>query len=341
MRSKRTREQMFQAGLCWITAGLAAEEEKVPDLYKEGDIEDKWDKLIEALEADPKTYPDNMLPGYLLEGCKICHEGVKEIGYRLEDVSFYPGFAEPGYTQPKRGVAMGNWNTGTKYNQETREFDVLDDTVNVLGFLLENMGCDCVFDDEYTACSNCYKLIRTSPDSYGWEPSFLQVNDDIVCHDCLTPSDMEEWLESSADGKNVLVNTGIIQPEDFGYEQVTERLANGFYGGQDDDPRVIIKSMKAKGIKRFIFVSDGVGQFDVRFSVWLHESEKEKFHSLSDEERRGPDPAEMMKKALSSNPVSGSTPDGGVAICHVNVDDGTTTTEYLTPDEFVNGKGKK
>lgn len=40
--------------------------------------------------------------------------------------------------------------------------------------------------------------------------------------------------------------------------------------------RKVAKELQAKGIERFLFQLDSVGQFDGRWSVYVHESEKKK-----------------------------------------------------------------
>ncbi len=66
-------------------------------------------------------------------------------------------------------------------------------------------------------------------------------------------------------------------------------------------------SLEKLGINRFLFVLDDVGQFDITFSVWIHEDE----HHLLKGELEGTDgvdPAEMMKQALKGIKPAG---DGG------------------------------
>jgi hypothetical protein len=43
---------------------------------------------------------------------------------------------------------------------------------------------------------------------------------------------------------------------------------------RNDDPHKVAKELRAKGISRFLFNIDDVGQFDSHWSVYVHEDEK-------------------------------------------------------------------
>jgi hypothetical protein len=64
-----------------------------------------------------------------------------------------------------------------------------------------------------------------------------------------------------------------IDPEDYGYVKQSDRYENGWHPGQNDDPKAIAKALREKGYRRFLFQVDNVGQFDLRFSVYIHQEE--------------------------------------------------------------------
>ena len=74
-----------------------------------------------------------------------------------------------------------------------------------------------------------------------------------------------------------------IDPEDFGYvkanrddDAYNDSYECGWHPHQTDNPRIIADNLRNRGIERFLFRIDGVGQFDVAFSVYVHESEADK-----------------------------------------------------------------
>ena len=104
---------------------------------------------------------------------------------QLEDIQFYDGYAEPGYDDPECGIiATGNWNDVSIYDRETGKFVKVDNTVVRVGRLLERLGVSLEWSDEWTTCCQCNKLVRTSPTSYGWQPSYISICGDSTCEDC-------------------------------------------------------------------------------------------------------------------------------------------------------------
>lgn len=257
--------------------------------------------------------------------------------YSIEAVELHSGYSEPGYDG--EFIATGNWNEITTYDKETNKFTTVDDTPRRLADVLEKLGFQIEWEDEWATCSICNQLVRTQPDSYGWRRSYIEDNYDIVCCECVheEPAQYLELFEGCSDKAWTVPG---VNPEDFGYAQVAKEFENGMYGGQTDDPKRIAKSLTEMGIKRFLFHITDVGQFDTHFRVLVHESELQKFSqaAFDEDETTGPDPAIVMKNALQNIPVV-SKVDGGV-ICHKINNDGTVETKVISFEDFVN-KGVK
>ncbi len=181
---------------------------------------------------------------------------------RFEDINIYSEYAEPGYSA-KGPILTGNWN----------EVDGDNGLVKRVGDILEKIGCELEWQDEWTSCGDCGKLVRTEPDSYSWTRSYDIVNEcELICHNCLK-ADAPAYLESLEDQPTKAIPFGEFNPDDYGYVKVNkESYENGWYG-TTDDPKAIAKELRNKGVRRFIFTIDGVGQFNMEFSVWVHESE--------------------------------------------------------------------
>ena len=141
------------------------------------------------------------------------------------------------------------------------------------------------FSDEYDTCSNCGKAVRTSPDSYGWQPDFFNFRDgDMLCRDCIREHAAEEYIEEHIN-RNKLLNTWIVNPEDHDWTKLDLDYENGLHPGQNDDPRKIIQVLKAEGID--VLFTGSVGQFDVNFSPWVRIQVLEEGHGWQQDNRLG------------------------------------------------------
>ena len=163
-----------------------------------------------------------------------------------------PGYAEPGYDDPKRGILFADWNDASRRVQD----------------ILERAGYSCEWHDEWSTCSECGKAVRTSGDSYGWQQSFWMPEDsgEIICNECIEPT---EYLASLENKTHICSTLRSIDPSDYGYVQLQDGFENGFHPGQNDDPKKIYSQLRANGETRpLIFVLDSTGQFDIGFSVW-------------------------------------------------------------------------
>jgi hypothetical protein len=162
-----------------------------------------------------------------------------------------------GYTNPDKGILMANWNYFPRG---------IDSILERYGFAIE-------WSDEWTTCSNCGKALRTSADGYEWQPAYSITDSEILCLECIDPV---EHLRQLEDNPHTANNIHSINPSDHGYVQIKDGFENGFHPGQNDNPKAIYKQLRADGIKTpILFNIDGVGQFDIGFSVWTRTEETE------------------------------------------------------------------
>jgi hypothetical protein len=185
---------------------------------------------------------------------KVLSDLISLGGSKFMDESIYidyaPAYAEPGYTDPEKGILFGNWN---------------GPVMKRIGDIAEKLGYEIEWSDEWSTCTNCYKAVRTSPDSYGWTRSFFMSECDITCKDCIL-EDPAEYIEALTNNSDLPDVFGIDFSE-HGFEKSTERYESGFHPGQTDDPKKIAKQLESEG-KEYIFQITDVGQFDVHFTVW-------------------------------------------------------------------------
>jgi len=195
------------------------------------------------------------------------------------------GYAEPGYDDPASGVvALGNWNDITHF--QDGQSVTLDDTPSRVARLLEKAGVELQWADEWTACHHCGKLVRTQPDSHGWQPSYHLDDDGLACLKCLEayPGSYLEGLEGKPRRCNTIRS---IDPADHSYVLVEDGFEHGFHPGQNADPQRIAQALEEQGVRRYLFNLDGTGQFDIHFSVYVHASETTQLNREQVESNRG------------------------------------------------------
>ena len=201
------------------------------------------------------------------------------------DFRLHEGYSEPGYDSKKGTVATGNWNSLSKrrrrWPKELPEWldvkegrdaieEYTDDTMPRIAAILEKLDVEIEWEDEWVECDSCYKIVRTSPDSYSWLPSYWNGEGEVLCFECIQedPSDYIEHLKGNPNAALTLD----IDLEDHGYVRLDEETeyASGFHPGQTDDPHEIAKELDAQGVSDYIFEITGTGQFDTHFVVWVH-----------------------------------------------------------------------
>lgn len=255
--------------------------------------------------------------------------------YQVEAVQVNgSGYAEPGY-KARGPVALGNWNDISERNDKS-EYTVVDDVMSKLGKDLEAAGAELEWSDEWSECGECNKLVRTQPDCYGWIPSWaVTVDHEVRCHECLR-KDPQEYLES-LEGNLSNAVTFDLNLHKAGYRRLPLDLENGWYGGQADDPKVIGKSLRDLRVKRFLFKIDDKGQFDMKFSVWVHKDEHRKAKAgIKKVQTQGADPADALRTALQTAPML-QAKDGGVMVTKIH-GDGTATSREVSAQNFIDGK---
>lgn len=174
----------------------------------------------------------------------------------IDNLTYATGYAEPGYTDPEKGVVLLNWN---KFPRG------LDDILERAGYAIE-------WSDEWSTCSDCGKLVRTSPDGYSWQPSYRIMNEcEIVCDDCI---DWPDYLQSIEDDADTCCMAA-CNPAEHGYRLISDpgKFENGFHPGQTDNPHEILKTYSDRGETGIVFRLAETSQFYCKFEVWQREQE--------------------------------------------------------------------
>jgi hypothetical protein len=161
------------------------------------DIADEasWAALADLARDEGEPWPDCFEPGHINQRLEAVHRmcllvagGEKKD--RIENVQYHHrGYKERGYNDPKSGViAVANWNSVGD-----------DDAIELLGDLLERLDVGVEWEDEWDNCDKCYGLVRTEPDSWGWQPSYLVGHEeyDVLCLGCADKLDLVPFQEDT------------------------------------------------------------------------------------------------------------------------------------------------
>lgn len=274
------------------------------------------------------------------------HGSVRETKSRLEnELHILHRYSEPGHEDPRGGIAFCNWNVPARLGPGTyaerdvprdlRERNMLSRVANAL----ERLGYENEWSDEWAECSTCHGAVRTSPNGWGWKRSYYETDDsEICCHECVRedPEEYLAWLE----GSSKRAESFDLPLADLGYIKAAEDLQNGFHSGQDADPKVVAKYLHSKGVERFIFTLDDVGQFDMTFGVWIHKDEKDKIPGLDLQNSAnvdGPSVSGAMQEGLRNAALANAQlPDipGTVKFTSIRPD-GSAVAALIPGEEFV------
>ena len=173
-------------------------------------------------------------------------------------------------------ATLESWMAKKKLIDPSGEDDYLDKDFDSFA------GYGWGFNDEFELCSGCSeKVIRTSPDSWGWRPDFIITANGVFCCECVAADvsggeeEQEAYIEDKVNNPNSAVNTSCINDDDLermGFERVNEykeRWTGGLRVGADN-PRDVYKQIREKfPDAEILFVVEAVGQFDIEFTVFV------------------------------------------------------------------------
>ncbi len=134
---------------------------------------------------------------------------------------------------------------------------------------LEESGYSLEWNDEWMVDGDSSKAYRTTADSYGWTPSIAYFDGDI-----LTPeSDVSEWIAYAVNDSDVALtgrqcHKSVLVAD--GWALYESGFESGWRPGQTADPAKILSAVQAdRPGHDVVFYIDGVGQFDLEFSVYV------------------------------------------------------------------------
>jgi hypothetical protein len=278
------------------------------------------------------------------------------------DITYANEYAEPGY-QPEHDNGMiffGNWNPKEFYfsDEDKARFNALPRAIrnHILGmarianYIEKVLQGECEWSDEWETCSVCEGAVRRTGDSYTWQRFYIEVDyQGIVCLKCAktTPDETIDWYVEQAQSREQQCLTHFDDEwqailEERNFVQVNEdRMENGWYGGQSDDPRVITKNLLAAGVDRFLYVLDYVQQFDLGFNVWADKGQLEAAKAVFEagQTKAKEDPAEILKRGLQNAAAIMDQPLDGEGVKVVKIlADGSAEAKIVSNEDFIAGK---
>lgn len=262
-----------------------------------------------------------MTPQYILRAslCRVVAPGERRRAEsEIECLAWYDDYAEPGYSAERHGVLAANWNPFP------------DDVVS----LLEKAGFSIEWSDEWTECVGCNKAVRTVADSYGWRRSYLETDDGALCQACAR-EEPDTVLDQIMNNPRAALTFDLGDLGELGFVKLMGDLESGLHPGQDADPALIARQLRAAGVDRYFFQIDSVGQFDLDFSVWVDRDQLDRIpHTV---ETQGYSPSQACQAALkdaSAKMAQLSGPGIKYAVCKA---DGTADVRLVSREEFIAG----
>lgn len=178
--------------------------------------------------------------------------------YRVEEIRFAPDYAEPGYGPAGKGILLANWNKVE-----------VDRTMVRLGDIIERLGYQTEWSDEWVECDDCGKTFRTIPNCYFWEQSGID-GEECLCRECI---DWETLCRAREDNPGSCVPSS-VNPAEFGYVLAKTDFETGFHPGQTDNPVEVYKTVKTESNHVLLRIKE-VSQFYSVWEVWTREEEEQ------------------------------------------------------------------
>lgn len=194
------------------------------------------------------------------------------------------GYAEPGYgsflSDETPVVVLGDWNPKRFPRDGEAPLTPVESLPERLAASLERLGAEIEWLDEWDSCSECYRAIRTQPDSYSWMPSFIETDNGRVCHECAIDGGEDYLTDYIGNPDKCVTWCEPSHVEQFGYVKWSpgdpHDYESGWHPGQNDDPRVIFDQITdVHPDAEVIFFLDSSGQFDIRFSAYVRVPDQE------------------------------------------------------------------
>lgn len=191
----------------------------------------------------------------------------------------YDGYAD-GYGSSDAIVIAGDWNHRRRYSEDP---SYGSDAPCRVAAVLESLGADVVWHDEYVGCADCYRAIRVTPNYYGDRPAYSWIDYEPVCAGCIRENPagyIDAYINNPQNAVTFDVDLSelgfvVFEPGD------PHIYETGWHPGQDDDPERVLSDIRdyyaGLGIGAddvdVVFDITAVGQFDLSWRAHVRISE--------------------------------------------------------------------
>ena len=186
------------------------------------------------------------------------------------------GYAEPGYHGSDTVWVLGDWNNARSTYDAQRDGRPLTNAETVpsrLAAALERIGAEIEWSDEWTECQECWRIVRTEPDSYSWRRSYHQTEDgEVYCAECTLRDGESVIAEYVNDAHKCITFAGPEFLTGLGFASYNGTFESGWHPGQNDDPAEILARIERDMPDHdVVFLLNSTGQFDIAFTAWTRE----------------------------------------------------------------------
>jgi len=131
-----------------------------------------------------------------------------------------------------------------------------------------------VYSDEYSQCSSCGSVVRTSADCYGWTPDFWIGDGFLECSVCMhdNPEGYLEHITNNPLTANVLFTRDELIEK--GFAKLDDSYQNGLHTGMNDNPQKLYNKFKDQ-FAQIIFNIAETSQFYITFDIYVKNEEEE------------------------------------------------------------------
>lgn len=128
-----------------------------------------------------------------------------------------------------------------------------------------------VFNDEYTKCTECGKVIKTTPSGCTWQPDYFVGDGYIVCEECFNNNEdyQEAYLEDRINNHEKAVGDLLEEGKliDLGFKKIEMEYEQGMYD-RHDNPSEILNELNEK-YEEVVFVITDSNTFMTRFVPYV------------------------------------------------------------------------
>lgn len=170
-----------------------------------------------------------------------------------------------GFTGTYQGslfVVVGDWEEKEKIEKKI-DMD-FDDIMVALGSSWSDWG----FSDEYTTCSDCGTIIRTTPTSAHWVADYCVCNSEMLCSECIKkdPTSYLETITNNYKNANTILSEEELKEQ--GYKLLEGDYESHIGNTYNDDPQTQLEEL-LKTYDEVVFDITGSGQFGTSWQVWV------------------------------------------------------------------------